>query len=296
MMVVVKKDTKLIFVGVLPTKESTVVLERIKEFRHKLVGLWRHHSDGGREVLGAITDYFFEDGVVQTTTGGYGPQANSLAEAAIGVVWRGVRSMLHHSGLWYEMWDDAAEHFEELRNYTKQQGGLPGDDDSKCPILRELEAAFGEEEATMIFEKETGKPWPPWGCKMLGFIPQAKRSNKLSDHGELGVFLGWDRLITNGMKLGLIDWKGAPPRMTGRKTVTTARFWETNFPGVAYRKRMLASGIPMEDEKIEAPRGLTIDWDERNGGLKPRGQQRSTTTGHPAVGKAPPAEPGRSSS
>ena len=22
--------------------------------------------------------------------------------------------MLHHSGLWYEMWDDAAEHFEEL--------------------------------------------------------------------------------------------------------------------------------------------------------------------------------------
>ena len=30
-------------------------------------------------------------------------RAHALAEAAIGAVWRGVRSMLYHSGLWYEM-------------------------------------------------------------------------------------------------------------------------------------------------------------------------------------------------
>ena len=111
--------------------------------------------------MGAVADYFFEDGVNQSQTGGYDPTANSLAEVMIGVVWKGVRSLLHHSGLWYEMWDDAAEHFAELRNYKKQQGGLPGDDDSKSPVFRELEAAFGEEDALKIYEKETNKPWPP---------------------------------------------------------------------------------------------------------------------------------------
>ncbi len=56
----------------------------------------------------------------QTTTGGYDPAANSLADNAIGVVWRGVESLLHQSGLWGELWDDAAEHVEELRNFKKR--------------------------------------------------------------------------------------------------------------------------------------------------------------------------------
>ena len=109
LMVVIKKDTKLLFIGVLPNKESTTLVDRIKEFLNKLVGLWRHHSDGGKEVLGALMDYFFKDGVVQTTTGGYDPTANGLAETMVGLTWKAVRSMLHHIGLWYEMWDDAAE-------------------------------------------------------------------------------------------------------------------------------------------------------------------------------------------
>lgn len=110
LMAVVKNDTKLVFLATLPSKQSLIIMERIKGFRNKLVALWRYHSDGGREFLGHLSSYFFDDGVAQTDTGGYDPAANSAAENAIKSAVKGSKGLLHHSGLQIKLWDEATEH------------------------------------------------------------------------------------------------------------------------------------------------------------------------------------------
>lgn len=135
-------------------------------------------------------------------------------------------------------------------------------------MLRELKLAHGEQRAIEIFQTEDPSKWPPWGCQMWGWEPKPRRGDKLSDHSVEGVFTGWDRAVTSGMKMAIMDWTSFPAVVVEKRTVTTGRCRETTFPGVAHKKRVEGIGLPTQEETLDPPSGVRIEEDDS--GLKPR--------------------------
>ena len=82
-----------------------------------LRGVWRFHSDEGREFMGAVDDWLREHTVLHTTAGAYDPNANSLIEESVGARKRGIRCLLHPANVPVSLWQDAAEHANEVYNH-----------------------------------------------------------------------------------------------------------------------------------------------------------------------------------
>ena len=44
--------------------------------------------------------------------------------------------------------------------------------------------------------------WPPFGCSLYGYVPKELRDQKFDRSGLAGIFLGWDKEISGGVRLG----------------------------------------------------------------------------------------------
>ena len=86
-----------------------------------------------------------------------------------------------------EGWDYAGSHVEALENRRAQPGGRPGDDPAHSPLYRELLDIHGKKVADELYAKEDTSRWPPWGCRMHGYIEKEKRTGKLADRAEEGI-------------------------------------------------------------------------------------------------------------
>ena len=60
-----------------------------------LRGVWRFHSDEGREFMGAVDVRLREHAALHTTTGAYNQNANSFVEESVGAQKRG--TILHQA-------------------------------------------------------------------------------------------------------------------------------------------------------------------------------------------------------
>ena len=124
-----------------------------------LRGVWRFHSDEGREFMGAVDNWLREHTVLHTTTGAYDPNANSLIEESVGARKHGIRCLLHQANAPVSLRPDAAEHANEIYNHSKRP--VPGQNDTVEPIVLERRAFSGQVECDLLPRE---KPSSPWGC------------------------------------------------------------------------------------------------------------------------------------
>ena len=92
-------------------KTSHGIKEAMTDFMLALKGVWRFHSDRGKEFMGEMDQWMRENLIVHTTTPGYDSQANGIAERAIQEVTQGILSLLHQAGAPRMLWAEAAKHF-----------------------------------------------------------------------------------------------------------------------------------------------------------------------------------------
>ena len=67
--------------------------------------------------MGAVDDWLREHTVLHTTAGANDPNANSLIEESVGARKRGIRCLLHPANAPVSLWQDAAEHANEVYNH-----------------------------------------------------------------------------------------------------------------------------------------------------------------------------------
>ena len=107
LLVALRRETRFGFVKALSNKRSETVKEAMVDMQLLLRGVWRFHSDEGREFMGAVDNWLRERTVLHTTTGAYDPNANSLIEESVGARKRGIRCLLHQANAPVSLWPDA---------------------------------------------------------------------------------------------------------------------------------------------------------------------------------------------
>ena len=83
LLVMVKRDTRLVLCAPLKNKTSNGIKDAVVDFKLELKGVWRFHSDKGKEFLGEMDKWMRDHLVVHTTTAGYESQANGIAELLV---------------------------------------------------------------------------------------------------------------------------------------------------------------------------------------------------------------------
>ena len=107
----VSRDTRMVFTAALKGKTAHGIKEAMTDFKLTLKGIWRFHSDRGKEFMGEMDNRMRENLIVHTTMAGYDSQANGIAERAIEELTQGTRSLLHQAGAPRSLWAEAAKHF-----------------------------------------------------------------------------------------------------------------------------------------------------------------------------------------
>lgn len=93
-----------------------------------------------------------------------------------------------------ELWDEACLRATDIPNRIKDSNGNPS------PLQQEIELARpGQGGGEM--KKEDVETWPPWGCRAVALSPHEKREGKMAAVAQEGVFVGWNRSVSNGMKV-----------------------------------------------------------------------------------------------
>ncbi len=90
LLVMVRRDTRMVLCAPLPNKTSNGIKEAMTDFKFALKSVWRFHSDRGKEFMGERNHWMREHLIVHTTTPGYDSQANGIAERAIQEVTQGI--------------------------------------------------------------------------------------------------------------------------------------------------------------------------------------------------------------
>ena len=116
LLVMVRRDTRIVFIAALKNKTAHGIKEAMTDFKLTLKNIWRFHSDRGKEFLGEMDTGMRANLIVHTTTPGYDSQANGIAERAIEEVTQGIRSLLHQAGAPRTLWAEAARHFSNVLN------------------------------------------------------------------------------------------------------------------------------------------------------------------------------------
>ena len=83
LMVAVRRETRFGFVKELLNKRSETIREAMVDMRLLLRGIWRFHSDEGREFMGVVDDWLTEHAVLHTTPGAYDPNAESFVKKVV---------------------------------------------------------------------------------------------------------------------------------------------------------------------------------------------------------------------
>ncbi len=123
LLVMARRDTRMVLCAPLNNKTSHGIKEAMTDFKLALKGVWRFHSDRGKEFMREMDVWMREHLIVHTTTPGYGSKANGIAERAIQEVTQGIRSLLHQAGAPRMMWAEAAKHF--CSTFSRRQAGDP---------------------------------------------------------------------------------------------------------------------------------------------------------------------------
>ena len=153
-LVALQRGTRFGFVRALMNKRSETIKDAMIDMQLLLQGVWRFHSDEGREFTGAVDDWLREHTVLHTTTGASDPNANSLVQESVGARKHGIRCLLHQANAPVCLWPDAAEHANEIYNHSK--GTMPGQNDVVEPMVLERRAPFRDKlNVTCCQERET---------------------------------------------------------------------------------------------------------------------------------------------
>lgn len=184
-LVVVKRDSGMIFTMAMPNKDSYTIAEHLEELGLLKMRIWRMHSDSDKSFLGHVAADLRTKQIVSTDIGGYDPASNGIAENAMGRVVFAGRGLMLEARVTLDTWDDACLHATDILNRTgKQDGSLPA-------LQQEIELARpGCGEAEM--KEENVQAWPPWGCRAVAMIPKEKRGSKMEPIAVEGIFLGFD--------------------------------------------------------------------------------------------------------
>ena len=230
LLVALRRKTRSGFARGLMNKRSETIKDAMIDMQLLLRGVWRFHSDEGREFMCAVDDWLREHTVLHTTTGAHDPNANSLVEESVCARKRGIRCLLHQANAPVCLWPDAAEHANEIYNHSKRT--VPGQNDVEEPIALERSAFSGQTECDLLpreRERERPSSWPPWGC--LAFA--LKREHPTVRRGSLepialqGIFVGWNRRVPHGIKIATFRDDGEVEEVF---TSTTVRTRDTVFP------------------------------------------------------------------
>ena len=141
------RETRFGFVRALMNKRSETIKDAMTDMQLLLLGVWRFHSDEGREFMGAVDDWLREHAILHTRNGAYDPNANSLVEECVGARKRGIRCLLHQANAPVCLWPDAAEHANEIYNHSKRS--VPGQSD-----------AFSGQAECGLLPRERPSSWP----------------------------------------------------------------------------------------------------------------------------------------
>ena len=83
MLAIVRRSSRVLLVAGLKNKTSHGIKEAVTDFKIELRGVWRFHTDRGKEFTGELDSWLRDNLVVHTTTAGYDSSANGIAEKAI---------------------------------------------------------------------------------------------------------------------------------------------------------------------------------------------------------------------
>ena len=210
LLVALRRDTRMGFVKALTNKRSETVKEAMVDMQLLLRGVWRFHSDEGREFMGAVDSWLREHTVLHTTTSAYDPNANSLIEESVGARKRGIRCLLHQASAPVSLWPDAAEHANEIYNHSKRP--VLGQNDTAEPIVLERKTKL-----------------VAWSC--LAFAVKLEqptvRRGSLEPIALQGIFVGWNTRVPHGIKIATFHNDGEVEEVF---TSTTVRTRDTVFP------------------------------------------------------------------
>ena len=180
-----------------------------------LRGVWRFHSDEGREFMGTVDNWLREHAVLHTTTGAYDPNANSLVEESLGSRKRGVRCLLHQANAPVCLWP--AEYANEVYHHSKRP--VPGRNDAVEPIVLE-----------MCCQEKNKVRDPPGVVLRLRLNPQCAKEVWIPSLCK-EIFVGWNRRVPHGIKIatfrddGEVEEVFTSTTVRTRDTVAVRRCW-----------------------------------------------------------------------
>ena len=170
------------FIACMEDKKTETVRDAFNDFKR----IWMFHTDRGSNFFRHLDQRFLENSIQHSTTAGYDPQTNSMAEAHVSVMARGCKSLLHLVGARRALWAEAITFISEVRNRTKRKI----DDTVVEPLLLELRE--NDEVVEIIPEQDRVEFWPTWRYQAMALLPQAERHDKLSPMAIISVSLGYD--------------------------------------------------------------------------------------------------------
>ena len=88
-MVALRRETRFCLVKAPSDKRSETIREAMVDMQLLLRGVWRFHSNEGREVVGAVDNWLRELAVLHTSTG--------AREVSVGARKRSIRCLLHQA-------------------------------------------------------------------------------------------------------------------------------------------------------------------------------------------------------
>ena len=91
-------------------------------------------------------------------------------------------------------------------------------------------------------------------CSLVGFIPKALREHKFEGSGQPGVFLGWDREISNGVRCGALKecFELQKEPISEVITVTSGKFQQEEFPLIKWHRINVNEGTDWTKPVLEA--------------------------------------------
>eukprot|EP00974_Lingulodinium_polyedra_P061172 5901059-Lingulodinium_polyedra.AAC.1 len=138
-----------------------------------------------------------------------------------------LRSFLLQAAAPKSLWLEAALHACAVLNRT------PREDGATPAAAEELEAqkASGCTSTPAPATAPGPESWPPWGCKAIALRPKAHREDKLEPVAIVGVFVGFDPVTVNGVRVAVPGPTRAEPVLDVIVS-TTVRTKDDQFPFV----------------------------------------------------------------
>jgi hypothetical protein len=147
----------------------------IREQTQQEKTLKRLHSDGGGEINNnEMKEYLNTNGTIYTITTPHTPQHN-ICERMNRTLFEMVKCMLHHAHAYVPLWGEAVITAVYIMNRTVRKGD---------PIKTPYELYYNK--------KPNIKHLHVFGCDVYYHINKVNRAGKLDQHGELGIFCGYN--------------------------------------------------------------------------------------------------------